>query len=42
LTPWESAFVPAADGAVPVVAGSKGAEVIALHMPHTARQYLPA
>ena len=42
LTPWESAFVPAADGAVQVVAASQGAEVIALHMPHTAKEYLPA
>lgn len=42
LEPWESAFVPSADGAVPVVAGSKGAEVIALHMPHIAEEYLPA
>lgn len=40
LSLWESAFLPAPDGEVSIVAGSQGAEVIALHMPETAEPYL--
>ena len=41
LEPWESAFIPAADGAARITAGKNGAEVVALHMPQTATEYLP-
>ena len=36
----DSAFLPAPDGEVAVAAGARDAEVIALHMPETAAQYL--
>jgi hypothetical protein len=39
LTLWESAFLPAPDGAVCIAAGSQGAEIITLHMPETAEPY---
>ena len=41
MAPWESAFVPYSDGAALVTAGEYGAQIIALHMPHTAPEYLP-
>jgi hypothetical protein len=40
LEPWECAFVPAIDGSVIVAADENGAQVIALHMPVTAQEYL--
>ena len=40
LSLWESAFLPAEDGDVAITAGAQGAEVITLHMPETAGQYL--
>jgi hypothetical protein len=40
LSLWDSAFLPAPDGEVQIAAGGQGAEVIALHMPETAEQYL--
>lgn len=40
LSLWDSAFLPAPDGEVAIAAGAHGAEVIALHMPETAAQYL--
>lgn len=39
LSLWESAFLPAPDGAVCIAAGSQGAEIITLHMPETAEPY---
>jgi hypothetical protein len=40
LSLWDSAFLPASDGETAIAAGAQGAEVIALHMPQTAAQYL--
>ena len=40
LEPWESAFVPATDGVARITAGAGGAEIIALHMPQTAAEYV--
>ena len=40
LQAWESAFVPAADGAAAMRAGSGGAQIIALHIPDTAPEYV--
>ena len=40
LALWDSAFLPAPDGEVAIAAGAQGAELIALHMPETAAQYL--
>ena len=40
LSLWDSAFLPAPDGEVAIAADALGAEVIALHMPETAAQYL--
>lgn len=42
LQPWESAFVPATDGAVQLAAGPGGAEVLALHIPQQAADYRAA
>ena len=41
LAPWESAFIPAIDGVARITAGAGGAEVVALHMPRAAAEYLP-
>ena len=41
LEPWESAFVPASDGDARVTAGVDGAQLVALHMPPTAPEYMP-
>ena len=40
LSPWDSAFLPAADGEVAINSGLQGAQVVALHMPETAAEYL--
>ena len=42
LQPWESAFVPATDGAARLSAGQSGAEVLALHIPDQAPEYRAA
>ena len=41
LAPWESAFVPAADGEALITAGRNGVQIVCLHMPRTADEYLP-
>ena len=40
LEPWESAFIPAADGDTRITSGRHGAEIVCLHMPRTAGEYL--
>ena len=40
LEPWESAFIPAADGDTRITAGRHGVEIVCLHMPQTAGEYL--
>jgi hypothetical protein len=39
LERWESAFIPAADAAAAVHAGTGGAEIVALHIPAIAPEY---